>query len=73
MDDIYMKSSIGVDGRREIGEAMSTRSRENIGEYHRGLLTDKSIVWNTGLSGRKYLQEPNVRLSKIFIPKEKRE
>ena len=41
------------------------KSQENIGEYHRILLVQQTIICNKGLSGRKYYREPRVRVSKI--------
>ena len=41
------------------------KSQENIREYLRILLVQQTIICNKGLSGRKYYQEPRVRVSKI--------
>ena len=38
------------------------KSQENIGEYLRILLVQQTIICNKGLSGRKYLREPRVRV-----------
>ena len=66
MNDSVRSLSIRIQRWWGIVKAMSTSSRENIGEYLWSLLVKQAIIWNGGLAGRKYLHDPKVRVNQII-------
>ena len=62
MNGEYTWLSIGVLSMEGTCKSDATKSQENIGEYLWILLVQHAIICNKGLSGRKLLREPNVRV-----------
>ena len=56
--DLSVVGNYNGEGHKGLGK--------NIGEDLRNLLVHQAIIWNEGLSGRKWLREPNVRVNKII-------
>ena len=57
----------GVIGGQELQGSWHSVSR-NIEEHLQNLLAKQAIIDNVGGSGRKWVREPNVRVSKMFNP-----
>ena len=58
---------IGIFRWEGIAKATGTKSRENIRVYLWNPSVHQAIIWSEGLSGRKYLREPRVRVSKNHL------
>ena len=65
--DMCIYLSIGIFRWQGIAKATGTKSRENIRGYLWNPSVLQAIIQSEGLSGRKQLQEPSVRVSKNHL------